>query len=521
MSLSEITASNSSGEQTLRRIRTAQQDAQTACVTKVVHLIREIASKEHSMSVQHLAEIIAGDLASISRVISVANTLGYNPEGVPVTTLTEAIQVIGFKSVSNLAVALLLFDNGVAGTNSIECREISALALVSGLVAQTILERNKSPDADNAFICAALRHYGKLAAATLLLDEYRRVRAQERELGTDAAYRAVLGLSPLELAERLLVEAQIPANVVATMRHLPDEKIGATDLSNADELTALAEFSGKLCELITAPGISASDFESQVKALADHYGRSFSLRANDIMTVVAEVDEKLSSFGSVYGSRVFSTALIRGIRALVANNNATPPVKEPPRPEPQATVSSEAERARLFTERSAKITDMAAQTPEKWESLLAMLAEAIRDGLVLDECLVFLKYSDDKFFSARIGNGKFFKQIQNRPLLDANQRSIFTIGLTRGDDLVIENPSDPRIAPFIPEWLLPAVLKSQLILLPVRTRSGTIAIVCGICKPSATLQFPESQKQQVKILRQQIARACEAANSPNNRPAGK
>ena len=468
------------------------------------------------MSVQHLAEIIAGDLATISRVISVANTLGYNPDGVPVSTLMEAIHVIGFQSVSNLAVALLLFDSGDAGAHSLECRETSALALVSGLLAQTFAEHAHSPEAEHAFICTALRHYGKLATSTFLLEEHRRAQSRESELGADPAFRLVFGLTSLELAQGLLAEAQIPANILVTMQTLPREKIGSDHLSATGRLAALAEFSSKLCSYVAEQKVTPLEFENHAKALADDYGSAFNLRGGDIVAVLAEVDEKLSSFGVAHGKRFFSTRLIQGIRALVADQDA--PATEGRTP---ASASggrgSEADREQLFADALDQFASIAASSPKKSEVMLTMLAGMLREGLGLAACLIFCPAGSGQLFAPRIGNGELFSQIRDQPLLDPKQKTIFSICLNRGDDVIIEDPGDEKISPFVPEWLRPGVRGCALILLPIRTENRTLAIVCGICPPGTPLLFAESRKQQVKMLRQHVAQAWAAAN-PSNRP---
>src|SRR5262249_54233589 len=177
--------------QTLALVKEALQTSDAASVVQVIRLIREIADKGHSMPVQQLAEIIARDLTTMSKVLRAANTLGYNPEGIEVTTITQAINIIGFEKVRNLAISLLLVENAEGKVLAEESRAVAGLAVASGLVAQSIMEQKGRLDPEQSFVCAALRNYGKLLLTTFLLSEYQRARQLSATLGSDAAFRDV------------------------------------------------------------------------------------------------------------------------------------------------------------------------------------------------------------------------------------------------------------------------------------------------------------------------------------------
>jgi HD-like signal output (HDOD) protein len=77
--------------ETIRRIREALETGRSAGVPEIIRLIQQLSSKAFSITVKELADIIGQDVAISAKVITVANTLRYNPMGVPVSTITQAI----------------------------------------------------------------------------------------------------------------------------------------------------------------------------------------------------------------------------------------------------------------------------------------------------------------------------------------------------------------------------------------------------------------------------------------------
>jgi HD-like signal output (HDOD) protein len=60
-------------------INNALEKRQVAGVPEVIHLIQELSTKAFSITIKELAEIISQDVAVTAKVISAANTVGYNP----------------------------------------------------------------------------------------------------------------------------------------------------------------------------------------------------------------------------------------------------------------------------------------------------------------------------------------------------------------------------------------------------------------------------------------------------------
>jgi len=68
-----------------------------ACLPEIVKLMRTLSRNSSEVSVPELAEVIQKDPIIFSKVLAAANTLGYNPGRVSVTTVDQAVHIIGYE----------------------------------------------------------------------------------------------------------------------------------------------------------------------------------------------------------------------------------------------------------------------------------------------------------------------------------------------------------------------------------------------------------------------------------------
>ena len=152
---------------TIASLMEAMETRPSAAFTQIVRLIQEITSKAESISVKELAEVIGSDLSTMTRVLGVANTIGYNPTGADVTTIQQAVQTIGFEKIRNIALAILLLESAERGAAGAACRQVAGHALSSATIAAALTEEAKGADPEQTFVCAALRSVPLLSVAPL------------------------------------------------------------------------------------------------------------------------------------------------------------------------------------------------------------------------------------------------------------------------------------------------------------------------------------------------------------------
>lgn len=504
------------GRQTIARIRTALDSGRAPSIAQIVELIREVTCKFETISVQGLGEVIGRDLLTMSRVISVAHTLGYNPEGVEISTINQAIHVIGFNKIRNLALSLMLMQNA-ASDAAAEKRHVAAHALVSGLIAQAVRQRRRPDDAEEAFVCAALRNYGRIMLANFLPAEYRQALAAVPSQGEAAAFRAGFGLSPLELSVALLEQSRMPRGVMIGLREVSNAERASSHLPVELELPVIADFAEELCRLANEPGLDVREFGEQAMRLVRSYGPCIELTEDELFDVLEEIAGTLNMFGALQPSHALGSHLLQRLKLLAFRGASSavqpaPAQTAPLQPAGSVTVSDQPEDSdtgrHLRDPLAAGIAALMAFESKRASSLgeayqLALIG--VHDGLELAHTLIFRRVGETARYSVWLGTGDFFALVKGEELLDAAVRDVFSVSLKRGEDVLIQNPADPRIRPFIPDWLRPASGDQPLILLPVRDAHGTVAVICGLRRESLPFTLAPRQTQQLHSLRQRLA----------------
>lgn len=306
-------------EKTIKHVSSKLENGEAAGLSEIVELIQHLSTNAYDTSIQELAASIGKDVVVTAKVIAAANTIGYNPLGVPVSTITQAIHVIGFNKIRQLAVSLLLVENANRRLNPTEKREIAALALCAGLMAESVMAAHGTASPEHAFICASLRSYGRLLMTAFMIEDYRKAKELSlHDVGEDEAFRNIFGLTPLELGHHLLKTANLPDPILQSLRNVPPEAIRDAAEKPDLQLLALADLSVKACELALRSDVSAQEFSFRASALASRSGKLFGLDASSLIGVIATTGQQLSEFASTFGLSALSDQFAPRIRARAA-----------------------------------------------------------------------------------------------------------------------------------------------------------------------------------------------------------
>lgn len=515
-------------KQTIQRVTDGLKTNEAAGLAEIVELIQQLSGNNVETSVEELANLIGKDIVVTAKVIASANTLGYNPSGGHVSTLTQAIQVIGYNKIRQLAVALLLIEGAERTLNPYEKREIAALALCSGLMAETVMVQHGGHEPEQAFICASLRNYGRLLMTTFMLAEYRQARDLSAEGVTeDEAFSRIFGLTPLELGYHLLESAHLPDSILRTLRILPVDALRQAAQNPEVELLVLADLSVKLGELALRSDLSAADFQRGVVALANRTGRMFGLDAEALVGVLGNARNQLEEFARSFGLTALSQQIsprlqsrVVGEDPLIMRNAATAAREKIA----AASISSQPEAAipltathpdgatsetvfqQAFESGIEKLAELLGDQPVSMAKVYEVVLLAAQQGFASHEGLILTKGTGDGLFNATLGTGAFFKTVRNRPLLREADRDVFGISLQRMEDVFIYDAADPKILPHVPAWFRPSNL-AAFVLLPIHENRRPFALLMAGWTEKKTKSFSVTQIRQVRSMLKLVATA--------------
>ena len=520
--------------QTMERARSAMQSTRIASLPEVVKLLRALSGNSQQVSVLELAEVIQNDPLVMAKVIGAANMFAYNPNGVQVTGVTQAIHVIGYERIRTLAMSLMLAEQ-VSRTHSPEAqREYAAQSLMAGCIAQSLAAGRTTLDQEQAFICASLRNFGQIVLTSCMPDEFQQLRKEAGGEPDDAAYRRVFGLTPLELGHQLLDAANLPPEILDTLRAIPPEAFAVLSRKPEDQMRALTAFAGELAALTFDPKSDPADFPAKSAELARRYEHVLPQLHEEIHNMMEGATARLDQIVRTF--RIKSLPLRMMNRMTKCRNSVDPnrpAVTAPPAPIPPVkTVPAAASLGSAVpipppAGSTPPVTGLAAPSlpAHDWDGSLgqltallrqpgmsrtgmyAALLDIVRTGLGAQDCLLFSADAGGKIFPLTHGLGEIYRGLQARPGLQvvAGERTVLGVCLARNENIIIHHAREAKIQPYLPGWLKEQAALGAFVLLPLSdgTQVGGV-MVAGWAETRQIVLPPEC----VKSVRTMLALVC-------------
>jgi hypothetical protein len=487
-------------------------------VSQLVRLIRDISGKAEKMSIDELVEAISAEPTTLARVMSVASKMFYNPAGGEIVSVHQAVSAIGFEQVRHLAISILLLENAQSSFSAEANRELAGVALVSGLMAAELGRRGLPIDPDLAFVCSMLRTYGRMLAATFMADRYSGL-LKATGMSDDEGFHAGFGLTPVELAREVLSGQQLPRIVLDSLVDPSAEMRRQTD--RLSMLICAAEFAQHLTALLNSADLTTENLVPRLEALARRYAEPFQMGELPVRELVARVSVTLSNISAHCGLPLESVVLFRRLECVATSR----PIPAVPRARGRTAgvsagtraASNEAVARDEATLRAAKSLESCTAVMMRLVSephpdprrIFELLLQTLHENLHLSNCLVFVKHRQSGLFRVTRGVGPLMKFARDTVALDPQIANIFSEAISGEGELLIENPNEPSVRPAIPEWLCPEDQQVPILLLPIKSPSGTFALVCATCAGLEGFRMAEKLLPELLLLLKQAGRVGE------------
>jgi HD-like signal output (HDOD) protein len=185
--------------------------------------IQELLSIQNNpyKTVNAVSSIILRDLSLTTQILKIVNSIFFQTYQRQVHTVSNAVMVLGFDRIRDLAVGLRLFEHFNQSPSLSYLKQLIVLSFLTAIEAQELSEEAHNLKAEEVFITALLYNIGELIVAYYLPEQYRRIldRQEKGEAKSEAAQK-VLMASMEELGLATLRDWNLPDTMVKRLSYL-------------------------------------------------------------------------------------------------------------------------------------------------------------------------------------------------------------------------------------------------------------------------------------------------------------
>jgi len=483
-----------------------------------------------SASTNLLAQSILQDFALTNKLLKLVNTSTYGQFGGKINTISKAVVILGFETVRNVAMTLILLDFLQNKAQASQLKDDVLASFFAGIVAAQFSAVHNIRDAEEAMICSMFRNLGKLLASFYFFEESQQV-ARLIEQGTteDKAAIQVLGITYNELGIGIAKSWNFPTRLIAGMRKLTGDKITKPH-SELENLSVTVNLAHELCAIASGGGGggggggNSADQSKALKLLAKRYEAAIGISEQQLRKAMENGLNELATRARIINLDLTQSMLMKRVKTWVgavsgeqANKKSVEPdsltgitqlsmatenqdenIGESPKIDPET----------ILSEGIQEITNTLVEE-HKLNDIMQMVLETMHRGMRFNRTMLLVRDVKTRQMMARFGFGQDTDAVlpKFRFGLDLDAADfapdVFHLAMSKGADLLIEDISAENIASKIPKWYRQAVSSQSFLLLPVLVNSKPVGLFYADMEQANAMQVSPKQLSLLRTLRNQ------------------
>ena len=203
-------------------------------------------------STRDIADVILKDVALSSRVLNLVNSSFYGQfthKGI--SSIPEAMVILGTEEVKQAAASLLLFDFMRDISKSERLKEKSLAGLMRGIMAKEIAAKANYKDYEEFQICAMLYDIGEQIILFCHPDDYKRVEkfSKDQNINMEKASKKILGVHFTEIGSAIASKWGFPPSVVETIKIVDNYHLDPKNLCTKHLKILVSSFTNELSNI--------------------------------------------------------------------------------------------------------------------------------------------------------------------------------------------------------------------------------------------------------------------------------
>ncbi|MBI1174125.1 MAG: protein kinase [Sideroxydans sp.] len=516
-------AAAGSGHSTLEfLLRRMRSKSDFPALSGIINEINKVVGSELE-STSKLTQIILKDFALTNKLLKVVNTVSYGQFGGKINTISKAVVILGFETVRNMAMTLILLDFLQNKSQAVELKDEIIFSLFSGTVAAELAPAQRPGFSEEAMICSMFHHLGKLLVTFYFFEESQQITrlVEEQDIDDEQAAVKVLGLSYNELSIGVAKSWNFPSQMISAMRKLPQGKI-SKPANGLDQLNVTVNLANELSQLaaITNP----SEKENALHRLSARYADVSSVSERSLTKALDKGLQELAQRSVILGINTTKSPLLAKVRKWAGHEELPAAATNAQ----EAAAEQEQALEQEITADSVAATDSTAEQPQPEDLLnagiqdvtntlvedynlndvLRMVLETIYRSLGFNRTLIFIRDGKQNMMVARFGFGEHIDEVIPRCRFSLKfAPDVFHLAVEKGTDIVIEDVQAENIASKIPAWHREAIDAQSLLLLPIMINNKAIGLLYADMLQAHSLHLTQRQLAMLRTLRNQAVLA--------------
>ena len=490
----------------------------------IINEINKIASSESEGS-SKLAQTILQDFSLTNKLLKLVNTTSYSQFGGKINTISKAVSILGFESVRNIAMTIILLDFLQNKSQAQELKDDVISSFFSGIVAVQLSTSSSPHDIEETMICSMFLNLGRMIAKFYFFEESEEIirLMEDKGLDEDRAALKVLGVTYNDLGIGIAKTWNFPERLIAGMQKNYAEKISKPG-NDVERMSATVNMANELIAIATV--LDPKTKKEALIKISERFADAMDVSEEKLSLALESGLQDLSRRSKVLGIDTTKSPLMKKLRVWL-DHVVEPSIagkKESAQTDPLKGVTTidvvvdakTAGHAEVETKLDPEATlsdgiqDVTNTLVEEFKlnDVLQMVLETIYRGLGFRHALIFSRDNKQGLMVARFGFGEGIVDILPRfrfPL--AFEADVFHLALEKGLDIVIEDVGAPNIANKIPAWHSKAVDSKYFLLLPVVVNKMAVGLIYADMLEPKKFQITPKQLALLRTLRNQAVLA--------------
>jgi serine/threonine protein kinase len=524
-------SSQSTIEFLLRRMR---HKSDFPALSNTISEINKIVGSEQDGAAA-LSSVILKDFALTNKLLKLVNTAFYGQFGGTISTVSRAVVILGFESIRNAAITLLLFDHLQNKGQASNLKDETSAAFFNGVIGREIGSRTGLKDVEEAFICSMFHNLGKLLATFYFYEETLEIEKLMQQKGISEAHASyqVLGVSYEELGIGIARVWHFPEQITSSMRMVTEDKV-KKPTTTLEKLRVISGLAGELSHL--ASSAPPEDRVKEVGELIRRYGESMPLSEKYLMSVIDKALQEMTVHANVLKINLPQSQFMRKVRQWSGKPAESTNVVSVDADTEAITMMENAVDNTLLktspldglgiTETSVDGVETTTQIDASavlaagiqditntmvgdftLNDLLRMILETMYRGMGFTRVLVCVRDVRTQSLHGRFGFGKDVDTVMKSFKIPLTYSpDVFHLALSKGVDIMINDIDADNIKERVPGWYRKAVPARSFLIFPIVVDKAPIAMIYAD-QDSGEMAIPPKELNLLKTLRNQAVLA--------------